>query len=440
MFDVHLFFDWLNNYILAAPSIILFLGVSIYLTFKTRFIQVRGLPRFFNLIFGGVKEMKKQEKETINPFHALFAAMATTIGMGNVVSPSLAIMIGGPGALFWLVTYMLFGSVIKYVEVSYALDTRAYLKDGFILGGPIQYLRTVGSWLANWYGYLIIFVVVSWSSGQSNTLANIMALEGVPHWIVGASLAGFVFLALSGGAKRVGDFASKLVPIMFVLYVTFALSILLQNLSAVAAAARLVFQSAFSPAAAVGGFLGASVLRAVREGMFRGIFITESGLGTSSIPHSLADTKNPTDQGVLAMGSVLADVFLSVLSGMLVLVTGIWSLGAFRSTLIYEVFKLQAPGIGQYVLLFSVTLFVLTTAMGNTLNGMQSFGILVKDNRFYMNCYMAFTVLMIFAGALVPMKLLWDIIDTLVIFVAVPNLIGIMILTYRRPEVLQLRK
>jgi len=185
MFDIHLFFDWLNNYILALPSIILFLAVTTFLTIQTKFIQIRGLPRFFKLVFGGIKEMKKQEKETINPFHALFAAMATTIGMGNVVSPSLAIMIGGPGALFWLISYILFGSVTKYVEVSYALDTRAYLDDGFILGGPIQYLRTVGNWLANWYGYLIIFVVLSWSSGQANTLANIMALEGIPHWVVG---------------------------------------------------------------------------------------------------------------------------------------------------------------------------------------------------------------------------------------------------------------
>ncbi len=439
MIAIYSFFDWLNNQVLAFPSIILFFGVSIFLTFKTGFVQFRAFPRFLKLIFTGVKEAKQSKGKTINPFHALFAAMATTIGMGNVVSPSLAIMIGGPGALFWLIFYMFFGSVTKYTEVAFALDTRKYLEDGFVLGGPIQYLKSVGMWLSNWYGYLIIFVILSWSSGQANTLANIMALEGVPHWIVGLVLASFVVLALSGGAKRVGAFASRLVPIMFVLYVTFALSILLRNPAALLSAFRLMFYNAFNPAAAVGGFLGASVLRAVREGMFRGIFITESGLGTSSIAHSLADTKNPTDQATLAMGSVLADIFLSALSGLLVLVTGIWSLGAFRSTLIYEVFKLQAPGMGQYVLLFSVTLFVLTTVMGNTLNGMQSFGILVKDNRVMMNMYMAFTVCMIFSGALVPMKLLWDIIDTLVMFVAIPNLIGIVLLAYKKPEVLRLK-
>ncbi len=439
MTGVYEFFDWLNNHVLAFPSIVLFFGVSLILTLKTGFVQIRAFPRFLRLIKDGVKEVKHKKGETINPFHALFAAMATTIGMGNVVSPSLAIMIGGPGALFWLLFYMFFGAVTKYAEVTFALSTRQFLKDGFVVGGPIQYLKSVGIWLSNWYGYVIIFVIVSWSGGQANTLANILALEGVPHWVVGLVLAGFVLLALSGGSKRVGDFASKMVPIMFILYVTFAFSILVRNPAALLTAIKQIFQNAFSPSAAVGGFFGASVFRAVREGMFRGLFITEAGLGTSSIPHALADTKNPTDQGVLAMGSIIADAFLSALSGLLVLITGIWSLGSFRSTLIYEVFKLHAPGIGQYVLLFSVTLFVLTTVMGNTLNGMQSFGILVKDNNVLMKLYMAFNLIVIFIGALVPMKLLWDIMDTLVMFVAVPNLIGLLILAFKQPEVLRFK-
>ncbi len=439
MIAVYEFFDWFNNHFLAFPSIILFFGVSLILTLKTRFVQVRAFPRFIKFITRGVAEIKHPKGETINPFHALFAAMATTIGMGNIVSPSLAIMIGGPGALFWLLCYMFFGSVTKYTEVTFALATRKYLKDGFVLGGPIQYLKSVSNWLSNWYGYMIIFVIVSWSGAQANMLASIMALEGIPHWIVGLVLASFVLLALAGGAKRVGAIASKMVPVMFVLYVIFALSILLRNPAALMNAIKQVFQSAFSPAAAVGGFFGASVFRSAREGMFRGIFITESGLGTSSIPHALADTKNPTDQGVLAMGSMIADAFLSVLSGLLVLVTGIWSLGAFRSTLIYEVFKLYAPGIGQYILLLSATLFVLTTVMGNSFNAIQSFGILVKDNRLMMNLYKAFIVAIIFIGALIPMKLLWDIMDTMVMFVAIPNLIGILILAFKKPKVLRLK-
>jgi len=439
MMSANDFFSWLNNNVLDYPAVLLFFGVSIILTIKTGFVQLRAWPRFFRLITKGVSESQDDKKDTINPFHALFTAMATTIGMGNVVTPSLAIMVGGPGAMFWLLFYMFFGSVTKYTEVTFALATREALPNGFILGGPIQYLKSVSSALSNWYGYLIIIVLVSWSGAQSNTLANILALEGISHWMVGLSLAFFVLIALSGGARRVGEIASRLVPIMFVLYVLFAFSILARNPGAMIAAIKQMFESAFTPAAAVGGFFGASVFRAIREGVFRGIFVSEAGIGTSSIPHALADTKIPSDQGVLAMGSVLADAFLSSLSGLLVLMTGIWQIGAFRSTLLYEVFKLNAPGIGQYVLLISVSLFVLTTVMGNSFNGVQSFGVLVKDNKLLVRCYMVVIVGFIFVGAIMPMRLLWTIMDTLVMIVAIPNLIGLLILAFRKGEVLKLR-
>ena len=436
---IYIFFDWLNNYVLAFPSVILFFGVSLILTIKTGFIQIRAFPLFIRLITKGVGQTTSKNGGTIGSFQSLFTAMATTIGMGNVVTPTLAIMVGGPGALFWLLFYMFFGSVTKFTEVTFALATRKELPDGFILGGPIQYLRVVSKFLSDWYGYLIVVVLISWSGAQANTLANIMALEGIPHWVVGASLAVFVFIALSGGAKRVSQLASKMVPVMFVLYVLFATSILVRNPQALLTAIKQIFYHAFTPAAAVGGFFGASIFRAVREGMFRGIFITEAGLGTSAIPHALADTKIPTDQGILAMGAVVADAFLSLLSGLLVLITGIWSIGAFRSTLTYEVFRLYAPGIGQYVLLFSVTLFVLTTVMGNSFNGVQSFGVLVNDNKRLMRVYMAVTISFIFIGALIPMKLLWDVMETLIMFVAIPNLIGLLLLAFKKSEVLKVK-
>lgn len=434
---VNSFFDWLNNDILAHPSIIFFFLVSIILTIKTGFIQVRAFPRFLRLIFKGVDQ--QESRGTISSFHALFTAMGTTIGMGNVVSPSLAIMVGGPGALFWMIFYMFFGSVTKFCEVVFALTTRKELADGFILGGPIQYLRSVSRFLSLWYGYIIVIVLMSWSGAQANTLANIMKLEGFPDWAVGGFLATFVVIALSGGAQRVGDVASKMVPVMFVLYVTFALTIILRDPGLLMTVIKQVLHDAFTPAAALGGFMGSTILQAMREGVFRGIFITEAGLGTSSIAHSLADTKRPTDQGILAMGSMLADAFLSLLSGLLVLLTGVWTVGQFRSTLTYEVFKLNAPGLAQYVLLFSVTLFVLTTVMGNSFNGVQSFGILVNDDKRLLRLYVACTVVAIFIGALVPMRLLWNIMDTLLILAAIPNLIGILILVYRRPDVIRVK-
>jgi AGCS family alanine or glycine:cation symporter len=230
-----------------------------------------------------------------------------------------------------------------------------------------------------------------------------------------------------------------MVPVMFVLYVIFALSILLRDPFALLDVIKQVFNHAFTPAAAAGGFMGATLFQAIREGIFQGIFITEAGMGTSSIPHALADTKNPTDQGILAMGSVLADAFLVMLSGVLVLITGMWNIGVFRSTLTYEVFKLNAPGIGQYVLLFSIVLFVLTTVMGNSFNGLRCFGILANDNKQLMRLYVLTTIAVIFIGSLSPMRLLWNIIDTLIILAALPNLIGILVLSFTRADVLRVR-
>ncbi len=428
------------NGLLEIPSVMLFFGVSLILTVRTGFVQIFGIPRLLSLVFSGVKRTKLTEKkEGMTTFQALFTAMATTIGIGNVVSPSLAIVIGGPGALFWMLFYMFFGSVTKYTEVTFALTTRTYLPDGFVLGGPVQYLKSVSDFLSKWYACIIVLALTSWSASQSNTLANIMALEGIPQWVVGLSLALFVIIALAGGAHRVGQLATNMVPVMFVLYVFFSFSIIAQNPAALWQAIQLVMHNAFNPAAAIGGFLGASVLRAMREGMLRGIFITEAGLGTSSIPHSLADTKNPTDQGLLAMGSMIADAVLSSLSGFLVLMTNVWSYGSFRTTLLYEVFKLNAPGLGQYVLLLTVSLFVITTVMGNSFNAVQSLGALTRDNKLLMRIYMVINAGFIFIGSMMSMKLLWSIIDILVVFVAIPNLIGLLILSHRNPEVLKLK-
>ncbi len=438
--NVLCFFEYLNAHVLATPATILFFGVAVILTFKTRFMQLRGFPRFISLITSGISRKRKYgehgEVRTINPFHALFTAMSTAIGMGSVVGPSVAIMLGGPGALFWLLLYILLGSVTKFTETSFALATRIQLPDGKVVGGPMQYLKSVNPFLALWYAAAMSILLAGWTGLQSNTLANIFALEGFPEWSVGFALAALVLVVLSGGAKRVGALASKLVPFMFCLYVFFALFILLQDVSSLMNAIRLVGSSIFSSSAAIGGFTGATMFQAIRAGMLKGIFMTESGLGTSSIPHAISDTKKPSDQGILAMYSGLADATLAGISGLLILVTGVWSQGAFRSTLIYEAFRLQAPRMGQYALLISISLFIFTTALGNSFNGSQAFASLTKDR--WIKGYIAFIMLVIIAGALMPVPLVWEMMDTVLFFVAVPNLIGILILAFKQPKVLEL--
>lgn len=431
---------WFNTFF-AIPSTIIFFAVAVLLTIKTGFLQLRGLPRFLSLLSGGFSRKEEHDAKgrvtTISTFHALFAAMASTIGMGNVVGPSVAIMVGGPGALFWLLVYIFFGAASKFTEVTFALYSRIETPRG-IIGGPMQYLKLVSPRLAFWYTSVMIFLFMSWSSLQSNTLASVLAFEGVDPLIVGVSLALVTVVVLSGGAKRVGDVASKLVPLMFVLYVVFSLGILLRDIEKLRYAIELVFRHAFTASAPLGGFAGATLLQAMQAGIYRSILITEAGTGTSSIPHAMADTKSPVDQGLLAMFSMVSDAILSSLSGLMVLVTGVWLVGSFRSTLIYEAFKLNSSPLGNYVLLGSIALFVITTVIGNTFNGTQSFASLTKSR--WLKGYITVSALAMCTGALLPVQFMWNIMDVLMTLVVIPNLIGIVILAFKLPQVLRLTR
>jgi len=439
------FFEWLNDDIIAIPGTILFLGSAVILTLKTGFIQIRGFPRFIKIVAnlasnkqGGKKgQFDQTRSETISPMRALLSALAQSIGMGSIVSPTVAIMKGGPGALFWLLIYIFLASATKFTEVTFALQTRERTPDGYVIGGPMQYLKIFHPALALWYGCVMAILFMGWSGLQANTLANILALESVRPELVGIVLAVLALATVSGGVKRVGQVASKLVPLMFVLYVSFALYILFENPLALRNALVLLKRSVLTPAAAMGGFWGASVFLAVRYGVFRGMLISEAGMGTASIPHAVSDTKTPVNQGLLAMGSVVSDLLLSTLSGLLVLVTGVWIRGEERPTLIYEIFKEYAPVAGKIVLITSISLFILTTIIANSFNGSQSFASLTRHR--WVKFYVVVASVVIFLGTLMPVPLVWQILDTLLFTAAVPNLIGLLYLAFKYPQVLRLK-
>lgn len=429
--------EFANGY-LALPTMILFLSTGIILTIKTRFIQIRAFPRFLHLLRGGVRK-GHTGAHTISPIRALFAAMATTIGMGNIVGPSMAISIGGPGALFWILLYMCVGVVTKYTEVSFAVSTRTTSPKGDIIGGPTQYLKLVASPLATWYAALTILLFTCWSSVQVNTLSCMWAQEGVPPWVAGLLAVSILLGVVLGGVDRIGYFASRVVPVKFVLYVGFALIILAMNPAAVVAAIKSVFINAFSSGAIAGGVMGVSVFRAMREGIYKGIFITEAGLGTSSIPHALANVEYPTDQGILALYSGLADMFLSTLSGLLTLVTGVWLMtDKLNNTLIFEAFKLNAPVAGaEYALMLAVLLFVITALIGNTYNGSQSFASFTGYK--HIKLYYVGAAAVAFTGSLVEVPVIWNLMDVILVLVAIPNLLGLLYLAFTYPEVIEFK-
>jgi alanine or glycine:cation symporter, AGCS family len=432
--DLLNFFDALNK-MLGMPSTIIFLGVALLLTIKNKFIQLRAGGYFLRLITNR-KKHEGRTAQTISPFQALFTAMASTIGIGNIVGPSIAIVAGGPGALFWIIAYAFFASVTKFTEVTFGVYTRKRDTDGTIIGGPMEYLKSVSPMLANWYTVVMMFLFAGWSGIQSNALACMLAEEHVPKWQTGLVVAAIAFWVLIGGAQRIGGLASKIVPIKFVIYIAFALGILLKDIPALGNAIMLVISHIFTPAAALGGFAGATVFQAMRSGIYRSIYITEAGTGTAAIPHSLANVKKPSDQGVLAMYSIFAEIFLCTLSGLIVLVTGVWEGSAFSNTLIYKAFKLHAPFYGQWLLIASISLFALTTTIGNSFNGSQSFSAFFGHR--FVKLYYLFCILIIFWGSMVSVPLIWSIMDVLLTLVAIPNLIGIVILSYRNPKVLEI--
>ncbi len=402
-------------------------------------MQIRGFPRFIKLVTQGVAESHKEGVKTINPFHALFSAMATTIGMGNIVGPSMAISIGGPGALFWLLLYIFFGSVTKFTEVTFAVYSRTTSAKGDIIGGPTQYLKLVTPSLGTWYALLTMVLFTVWSSIQVNTLSCIWAQEGIPQWFTGLLAVSILLGVVLGGVQRIGFFASRIVPLKFVLYISFALLILAQNPLGVLQALKLMITCAFAPQAACGGITGITVFTALREGIYKSIFITEAGVGTSSISHALADVKRPSDQGLLALFSGIADFCLCLLSGLLTLVTGVWASGKLSNTLIYEAFKMHSPlAGGQYILIVSVLLFVITALIGNTYNGSQSFAALTRYK--YVKAYYIVAALIAFSGALVAVPFIWNLMDIILVFVALPNLVGLIFLSYKYAHLLEIQK
>jgi alanine or glycine:cation symporter, AGCS family len=215
-----------------------------------------------------------------------------------------------------------------------------------------------------------------------------------------------------------------------VLYVVFALTILYANLDLLPYAFTLIFKHAFTTCAATGGFVGASAYAAMSSGIYRGIYITEAGIGTSSIPHALADVKRASDQGVLAMFSVVADATLSIVSGLLVIVTGVWcKTQIFTTAVIYHVFKAESPILGKYVLIASIMLLVFTTILGNSFNGTQIFINFFKYKG--VKVYYILLGIIIFLGSIAHVRLMWDIMDVILALVAIPNLIGIVILSIK---------
>ena len=408
-----------------VPFAFTLLGTGIILSFMTNFPQFKKFKEFIRIL-----QMKKSQESTANtlsPLHALYTAMSTSLGMGNILTPAIAIAIGGPGALFWMAVYAIFGSVSKFCEVVFAVKYKRFATDGSIMGGPTGYLYQVHPWMANWYGILSIFIFSSWSALQSKALAATYEFHGIAPQTTGAILAGFVFCMLLSGTKTIGKFASRVVPLMFMVYLFSAFFILFYDMHALKDAIVSIFAHAFSPTAAVGGFAGSSALMGLRQGIFKGAFTTEAGVGTAAIAHAYSDTDQPIHQGILGMYSIFMNTFLCIVSGLVALITGVWQTGEISNKLALHAFTQAMPNFGPFAITFTVTMCIIGATLGNSFNASRSFGFFTNNR--WLPLFSIVACLFIFLGATIDTPTLWDIADALLPMIALPNMIGLIILT-----------
>ncbi len=428
----------LADYLLFGVCVFLLLG-CIYISLRTRFVQLRFLPLLFRSLLASLVHKKEEAHHTILPHKALFTAMSTTLGISTIVAPVIAIYLGGPGALLGFLLTAFFGSAATYVEVDLCLQHRKKLENGVIMGGPMQYLSYLFSpAVAKWYAFCCFILMAAWSGAQANQLAAILNSPLLGSYslstaLSGACIAFLVILTLMGGIKRISALSAKLVPIMFVLYLGSCFWILLLNYDKLLSTWAMILQSALQPYALASGTLIGGIFTSLRWGIFKGVQTCEAGLGTQSIPHSMAETEDPSAQATLAMLSTYTAGFIAFLSGCVALVTETWldATLPLGISMVAASFKLYFSSFGIGIILLCTFLFAFGTILGNSYNGSQCFSYLTNQTK--MPFYFAGTAAMIFIGAISEVKLVWSLVDIILACIALPHLSALILHVSRNP-------
>ena len=421
----------LNGWVWGPPMLVLILGVGFFLMLGLRLMPLIKLGFGFRMLWRG---RVSQGNGDIPPYHALMTVLSATVGTGNIAGVATAIFLGGPGALFWMWCTALVGMATKYAEAVLALHYREVDGKGSHLGGPMYYIKLgLGKkWLWMATAFAIFGVLAGFGIGntvQANSVAHATQdAFGVPFWVTGLVMAVFAGLVLLGGIKRIGDVSAALVPLMAVIYVTGGLVVLALNSEQIMPALELVFVQAFNPTAATGGFAGATVAAAIQYGVARGVFSNEAGLGSAPIAHAAAQSNDPVAQGAVAMvGTFIDTLVICTITGLVILVTGVWDSGATGSALSSQAFETALPGVGSYIVAIGLMLFAYTTTLGWSVYSERCAQYLLGDR-----AILPFRVLWVLAlpiGAIAQLDFIWLVADTLNALMALPNLVALLLLS-----------
>ena len=437
--------EYLSNYVL----VFLLLGVGIWYTAKTNFVQLRCFKEGWNKVFGNLTLNGKKGGGGMSSFQALATAIAAQVGTGNIVGASGAILTGGPGAVFWMWVISFFGMATIYAEATLAQETRIVDEDGSIRGGPVYYITTAfkgrfGKFLAGFFAVAIILALgFMGCMVQSNSIGSTMQTAfGVPSWIVGlvlVAICGFIFI---GGVQRLASVTEKVVPIMAAIFLLGGLVVLIARIKYVPATFGMIFKYAFAPQAIIGGGFGYAIKTAISQGAKRGLFSNEAGMGSTPHAHALAHVKCPHDQGVVAMIGVFIDTFVVLTLNALVIISTLYTEGgplhecgaaAATTTLGKANLAQTAFGVvfgetaGNMFVAICLFFFAFSTILGWNLFGKINMAYLFGQKSTVV--YTVIALVFIFLGTLTSSDLVWELSDMFNNLMVIPNAIALFALT-----------
>lgn len=435
-----------NNFIWGVPAMVCIIGVGLYLSIRTRFIQIRKFKYAMKTTIGRIFKKRDASDGSITPFQAVCTALAATVGTGNIAGVAGAIAIGGPGAVFWMWISALLGMCTKFAEVTLAVHFRERNQEGDLVGGPMYYIKNgLGKkWqflaiLFSLFGVLTVFG--TGNATQVNTITtaidsallsyNVCTSKTIPqiNLILGIVIAVLVALVLLGGVKRIGKVTEKLVPFMALFYIALAIGVVILNIGNLPTVFASIFEGAFNPRSVTGGVVG-SIFICMKRGVSRGIFSNEAGLGTGSIAHACADTQKPVKQGFFGIFEVFTDtIVICTLTALVILCSGVTiNYGANAGA------ELTILGFtstyGNWISIFSaiaMCCFAFSTILGWGLYGARCIEFLFSPK--VIKPFMVVYALVAIVGATMDLGLIWGIADTFNGLMSIPNLIVLFLLS-----------
>lgn len=421
----------IDDLIWGPPLLFLLIGTGLYLTVRLKLLQVMKLPLAFRLIF------KKNDYEDgdVSSFASLCTALAATVGTGNIVGVATAIKAGGPGALFWMWVAAFFGMATKYSEGLLAIKYRKDDANGQKSGGPMYYIlngmgeayRPLAMFFA-FSGILVALLGIGTFSQVNSITDAVYSSFSVDPKVTGVILALFVAVITFGGLKSIAKISTKVVPIMAVIYVIATVTVLVMNFDKLGNVIALVITSAFSPVAAAGGFAGATVKAAIQNGVARGVFSNESGLGSAPIAAAAAKTNQPVEQGLISMtGTFIDTIIICTMTGLAILITGGLHSDLAGAKLTQAAMSSVFTDIGAMILTVCLTLFAFTTILGWNYYGERCIEFLAGVKMILP--YRILFVAMVLLGAFLKLEMVWTIADIVNGLMAIPNLIALLALS-----------